>query len=109
MVQHDFENNLCGLIKNSEAFKWLLRKGVALIEATGNSTKLICGYSIHVSSATINCQFFLAFRRVLSYRKKGRSLLLINILETLVMQKTIARPFTRFLKKKKCAMADLFK
>ena len=46
-------------------------KGVALIEATGNSIKLICGYSIHVSSTTINCQFFLAFRRVLSYRKKS--------------------------------------
>ena len=56
---------------------------VALIEATGNSTKLICGYLIHVSSTTINYQFFLAFRKVLSYRKKERSLLLINVLETL--------------------------
>ena len=42
-------------------------------------------HSIHVSSATINHQFSLTFRRVLSYRKEERSLLLINILETLVM------------------------
>ena len=58
-------------------------RSVALIEATGNSTKLICGYSIQVSSTTINYQFFLTFRKVLSYRKKERSLLSINILETL--------------------------
>ena len=56
-------------------------------EATGNSTKLICGYSIHVSSATINRQYFLAFRRLLSYRKKERSLLLINILKKIYLKK----------------------
>ena len=61
-------------------------KGVALIEATWNSTKLICGYSIQVTSATISITNFSSpSPRVLSYRKKERSLLLINILETLVM------------------------
>ena len=54
---------LCGLIKNSEAFKWLVMaikriKGVARIEAPGNSTKLFCGYSIHISSATISITNF---------------------------------------------------
>ena len=43
MVQHDFEKNLSGLIKNSAGkFRGLQmaikRKGVAIIEATGNST-----------------------------------------------------------------------
>ena len=81
MVQHDFEKNLCGFILSriQRPSNGYLAKGVALIEATGNSTKLICGYLIYVSSATINCQFFLAFRKVLNYRKKERSLLLINI------------------------------
>ena len=85
MVQHDFEKNLSGLIKNSEAFKWLLSERRCTNQSNWEFNQINLWLFDSGFFSNFQLPIFPRLQKGFELQKKERSLLLINILETLVM------------------------